>query len=179
MKRRIACFALLSSALLVMDAGVCAQQVGSQDMTHPASTNSSSPPAAKSVEILSDTQGVDFGPYLSKEVPRIRTHWYQYIPEEARPPELKSGETVIEFAILKDGRVAGMRIVHPAPSQLIDRAAWGGITASVPFPPLPKEFKGQFLALRMHFVYNPAKQDKPGQSAPVPADSEEPTPAPH
>jgi TonB family protein len=75
-------------------------------------------------------------------VRKIKTNWYNYIPEEARPPQLNSGETTIEFAILKDGRVAGMEIVQPAGSVAMDRAAWGGLVASNPFDPLPKEFKG-------------------------------------
>ena len=39
----------------------------------------------------------------------------------------------------------------------LDRAAWGGITACNPFDPLPQQFKGDYLALRMHFYYNPEK----------------------
>jgi hypothetical protein len=35
----------------------------------------------------------------------------------------------------------------------------GGITASHPFPPLPNEFGGQFLALRFTFFYDPYKED--------------------
>jgi hypothetical protein len=36
----------------------------------------------------------------------------------------------------------------------LDRAAWGSITASTPFPPLPKEFPGQILGLRFYYFYN-------------------------
>ena len=35
----------------------------------------------------------------------------------------------------------------------------GRITASNPFPPLPGEFQGKYLALRFHFYYNPDKSD--------------------
>jgi hypothetical protein len=34
----------------------------------------------------------------------------------------------------------------------LDRAAWGALTGSN-FPPLPKEFHGQYLELRFLFVY--------------------------
>ena len=40
-----------------------------------------------------------------------------------------------------------------------DRAAWGGITASTPFAPLPDEFGGQYVKLRFHFHYNPDKAE--------------------
>lgn len=108
-------------------------------------------------EILSDTMGVDFGPYLQRVIHAVRDNWYSLIPEEARAPLLKRGKVSIEFAILKDGSVAGLRIVGPSGDIALDRAAYGGITASNPFQPLPQEFKGQYLALRFHFYYNPAK----------------------
>jgi len=58
------------------------------------------------VEVLSDTQGVDFGPYVSEVVKSVRMNWYKFIPEEARPPVLKQGNVSIEFGILPDGKVA-------------------------------------------------------------------------
>jgi len=109
------------------------------------------------VEVLSDTQGVDFGPYLSGVVKSVRMNWYKLIPEEARPPVLKQGKVTIEFAILPGGTVAGMRIVSPSGDVLLDRAAWGGITTSIPFGPLPREFHGPYLALRFNFSYNPSQ----------------------
>jgi TonB family protein len=49
---------------------------------------------------------------------------------------MKKGEVGIEFAILKNGNVAGMKLVSSGDVAL-DRGAWAGITASNPFPPLP------------------------------------------
>ncbi len=110
-------------------------------------------------EVLSDTQGVDFGPYLSRVLDAVRQNWYTLIPEEARPPLLKKGKLSIEFVILPNGKVAGMTLRSPSGDVALDRAAWGGITASVPFAPLPNEFHGPYLALRFHFFYNPGKGD--------------------
>jgi len=111
------------------------------------------------IDILSDTMGVDFGPYLSRALETIRQNWYNVIPEEARPPLMKSGKVSIEFAILKDGSIAGMSVISPSGDVALDRAAWGGITGSNPFQRLPQEFHGQYLALRIHFFYNPQKGD--------------------
>lgn len=74
---------------------------------------------------------------------------------------MKHGNLIIEFAIAKDGKVMGMKLVAPSgdPSQALDRAAWAGITLSNPFPPLPSEFGGQYLALRFRFFYNPTKEE--------------------
>jgi TonB family protein len=111
------------------------------------------------VDILSDTMGVDFGPYLSRVIETLRQNWYNLIPEEARAPLMKSGKVSIDFVILKDGSVAGMNIHSPSGDIALDRAAWGGITASNPFQRLPQEFGGKYLALRIHFFYNPQRSD--------------------
>jgi TonB family protein len=110
-------------------------------------------------EVLSDTQGVDFGPYLSRVLFTVRRNWYAIIPEAALPPLLKRGKVSIEFVILPDGKVSGLRLVGESGDTSLDRAAWGGITASDPFAPLPREFHGPYLALRFHFYYNPQKGD--------------------
>jgi TonB family protein len=107
------------------------------------------------MEITTDTQGVDFGPYLQRVLHDVKKNWYAIIPESAMPPLLKKGEVSIEFAILKDGKVAGMRYVSGSGDVALDRAAYGGITASNPFQPLPAEFGGQYLGLRFTFYYNP------------------------
>jgi TonB family protein len=111
------------------------------------------------VDILSDTMGVDFGPYLQRVIETLRQNWYNLIPEEARAPLMKSGKVSIDFAIMKDGSVAGMRIVSPSGDIALDRAAYGGIKASDPFQRLPQEFAGQYLMLRIHFFYNPQRSD--------------------
>jgi TonB family protein len=107
-------------------------------------------------DVLSDTQGVDFGPYLQRILQDVKDNWYRAIPESA---EMKKGKLAIEFAITKDGKVADMRLVATSNDVALDRAAWAGISASNPFPPLPSDFTGPYLALRFRFYYNPDKAD--------------------
>jgi TonB family protein len=111
------------------------------------------------LEVLSDTMGVDFGPYLQRVLHDVRMNWYNLIPESARAPLMKKGKLTIEFAIMKDGKVQGMRLAAGSGDVALDRGAWGGITSSSPFPPLPGEFGGQYLGLRFTFFYNPDKAD--------------------
>jgi TonB family protein len=111
------------------------------------------------LEVLTDTMGVDFGPYLQRVLHDVRMNWYTIIPESAKAPLMKKGKVTIEFAILKDGTVAGMRYVSSSGDVALDRAAYGGITGSNPFPPLPAEFGGQYLGLRFAFYYNPDRSD--------------------
>jgi TonB family protein len=109
--------------------------------------------ALGSLDILSDTQGVDFGPYLNRLLHTVRQNWYLHIPESVR--DGKKGKLAIEFAILKDGRVAAMKLTASSGDMELDKGAWAGITDSAPFPPLPSEFPGQDLSLRLLFYYNP------------------------
>ena len=133
---------------------------------------------AGNFEVLSDTQGVDFGPYLTQMLKIVRMNWYNLIPEEARPPQLTPGVTSIEFKIMPGGNISGVRIVHPSGSVPLDRAAWGGVVSGNPYPPLPQKFTGPFLAIRFHFYYNPAKlpPDQRPAMGPVHAETQKPNP---
>jgi TonB family protein len=106
------------------------------------------------VEILSDTMGVDFGPYMQRVIAATYRSWIPLIPESARPPLDKQGKVGIEFRINPDGSVKEMVLRFPSGDVALDRAAWGGITGASPYPPLPKDFKGPYLALRFGFYYN-------------------------
>jgi TonB family protein len=102
--------------------------------------------------ILSDTRGVDFGPYLARVVYIVKRNWYAVIPESARLGE--KGRVSLIFEILKDGSVPQLRLVASSGSDPLDRAALAGIRASIPFPPLPEEFTGNHLVLQFIFLYN-------------------------
>jgi TonB family protein len=106
------------------------------------------------VEILTDTQGVDFEPYVKKALAIIKKNWIPLIPEEARPPANMQGETLIRFSVLPDGKLSEMHLDGSSQHTNIDRAAWGAITGVGQFPPLPTEFKGSHIELRINFLTN-------------------------
>jgi TonB family protein len=106
--------------------------------------------------ILSDTRGVDFGPYLARIIHIVRQNWISVIPESARLGE--KGRTGVVFEILKDGSMPNERMVASSGSDPLDRAAYNGVHASAPFPPLPQEFTGNHLILQFIFLYNIAPQ---------------------
>jgi outer membrane biosynthesis protein TonB len=110
--------------------------------------------AAPGVDILSDTMGVDFNPYLQKIIREIYYTWLPLIPEEARPPLNKQGETQIRFTILPDGTIGGMTLESSSHDDAINKSSWGSITGVGQFPPLPKEFHGPNLELRIHYLVN-------------------------
>jgi outer membrane biosynthesis protein TonB len=105
-------------------------------------------------QVLSDTGGWDYGPYIRRIVFDTEQAWYPIIPEEVRAPLLKKGIVGIRFKIMRDGSVQGMVLEGRSGDVALDKAAWGGITGASPYPPLPPEFKGPYLELRFGFFYN-------------------------
>lgn len=107
------------------------------------------------IEILSDTEGVDFKPYLQQWHRITQTAWQPLIPKEVNSPALKSGKVAIRFRILLDGQVqeGTMVLEERSGDTALDRAAWGALTGSN-YPPLPRDFHGPYLELRAYFLYN-------------------------
>jgi TonB family protein len=102
--------------------------------------------------ILSNTRGVDFGPYLAQILMIVRNNWYAVIPESARLGE--QGRCSIVFDIQKDGSVPHLELVSSSGKRPLDLAAISGIRSSTPFPPLPQQFTGNHLLLQFNFFYN-------------------------
>ena len=107
------------------------------------------------VEILSNTQGVDFSGWLQKWYRETERTWDPLIPDEVNAPILKSGAVQIRFKILPNGRVmpGSMVLEGRSGDTALDRAAWGAIEGSN-YPPLPSAFHGPYLELRAVFLYN-------------------------
>jgi TonB family protein len=145
--------------------GEAVQQAARQAATHGGTggdmgDNAPSPHGGMNgaVDVLSDTLGVDFGPYIQRVIYDTKKAWYPIIPPSAQPPLSKQGRVLIRFKILPDGSVKEMKLEGPSGDVSLDRAAWGGITGGSPFPQLPKNFKGPYLELRFYFLYN----ERPG-----------------
>jgi outer membrane biosynthesis protein TonB len=107
------------------------------------------------VQVLSDTQGVDFNSWLQRWHRETERTWDPLIPDEVNAPILKSGMVAIRFKVLPNGRLMDGSMVLEGRSGdvALDRAAWGALTGSN-YPPLPRDFHGPFLELRAYFLYN-------------------------
>ena len=105
-------------------------------------------------EILTDTRGLDFAPYVAKVRRIVDARWKLVIPSQAYPPFLKQGDVSIDFYIRKDGKVEGVKVHKSSGEEALDHAAWGSITASNPLPALPSEFTGEGIGARFHYFYN-------------------------
>jgi outer membrane biosynthesis protein TonB len=107
------------------------------------------------LQILSDTQGVDFSSWLAAWYYETRRTWDPLIPEEVNPPIAKQGQVMIRFKVLPNGRLMDGSLVLEGRSGdvALDRAAWGALTGSN-YPQLPRDFHGPYLELRALFLYN-------------------------
>jgi TonB family protein len=108
------------------------------------------------LQLLSDPQGVDFRPYLMQILAAVRRNWMAVMPESVKLG--RRGRVAIQFSIGRDGGVPKLVIAAYSGADALDRAAVAGISASVPFPPLPTEFKGDRIVLQLNFAYNMPKQ---------------------
>ena len=117
------------------------------------------PPSAgrphSNLELRSDPQGVDFRPYMLQVLAAVRRNWFAVYPEAARLGQ--RGEVALEFAIAKQGLVQKVVFSSESGAKALDQSAVAAISASNPLPPLPADFRGDRIVLRMTFMYNMQK----------------------
>jgi protein TonB len=104
------------------------------------------------MQLLSDPMGVDFKPYLAQVLAAVRQYWIRIWPDAAR--QGRSGRVVIQFAVDRFGTVPKLVIATGSGADALDRAAVAAVAGSVPFPSLPREYKGDQIRLQLNFTYN-------------------------
>ena len=102
--------------------------------------------------ILSDTQGVNFGPWLTAVYFRVRSNWYSVIPQVYRSG--LQGVVVIVFDVRRNGSLEELEIVRSSNFSPYDRAAISSLKLSEPFPNFPEAFKKDRLTLQLSYLYN-------------------------
>ncbi len=102
--------------------------------------------------ILSDTQGVNFGPWLTAVYFRVRKNWYSVIPQAYRSG-LK-GVVVIVFDVRRNGSLEELEVVRSSNFSPYDRSAISSLKLSEPLPNFPDAFKKDRLTLQFTYFYN-------------------------
>jgi hypothetical protein len=124
----------------------------------PVSGQQAPPPQPKilgmGVEILSDTEGVDFTPYIRKLLATLERKAEAVMPEPAR-----MGETGILYTTVQINPNGSLGTSDPVLERKsgkkdLDDDAIAATRASSPFDPLPSQFHGPYLKLRLVFMYN-------------------------
>ena len=103
-------------------------------------------------QLKSDPMGVDFQPYLQRVLAAVKLNWVAVYPQAARLG--LRGQVTLEFTVRKDGLVDHITWGEHSGSTALDNAAVAAVSASEHLPPLPAEFKGDRIVLRMSFMYN-------------------------
>jgi TonB family protein len=100
------------------------------------------------VETLTDTEGINFGPYINQVI--------QTLSDTPRSAKTRAGfenepTALLSFSIARDGKVTTLNLDESSNSAALDRAAWASISKLKALPPLPKEFTGTTLRLRVEY----------------------------
>jgi len=132
--------------LVIGDQGALGNGYGSINQT----PGNGAPGAA--LELLSDPGGADFTPYIRQIIQTIKRNWIAVQPESVRMG--RRGKVVLQFQIRPNGVVDRVVFEEHSGADALDRAAVAGVSASNPLPPLPPEFKGDRVVLRLNFMYN-------------------------
>jgi len=106
------------------------------------------------IEMLTDTEGVDFNDYFRRIYYIVKGNW-----EAVMPPSVSLGEqgvVSLHVKIMRDGSVPDPEpvMLYGSGKEPLDRAAVSSIRASNPFPPLPAQFKGPYIEVRYTYYYN-------------------------
>jgi TonB family protein len=112
------------------------------------------PGVGNAVSILTPTEGVNFDSYITRMLAIIKRNWYAVMPESAYMGD--KGMVNITFQINQDGSVQlpDPILERTSGKPPLDNAAMSAIKSSNPFDPLPSEFKGPYIRLRIIFLYN-------------------------
>jgi TonB family protein len=123
----------------------------------PPQTNGSaskSKPYNTAVQVLSDPQGVNFGPYLRTVIASVNRNMAGMIPESAKQGE--TGNVIVKFQIDRNGRVINnsVKVAHSTGKEDMEKACMTAVRNAGPFEPLPEAFHGPYIELRQQFVFN-------------------------
>ena len=106
-----------------------------------------------------DSKDPDFNDYLERVRALVKKHWsYPCVKNtETRECEFKNGQLVIQFGILRDGRLGFLELDRSTGFPIMDEFAANAIKLASPFPPLPAALmanrKGTGLPIRARFNY--------------------------
>ncbi len=91
-------------------------------------------------------EGIDMAPYVKHVEMKVKENWI--------PKNQKSSEKItVSFKIFKDGHVEDISVIKLYDRKMLDEII-KAINASEPFLPLPSEFGGEFVNIKLTFEYN-------------------------
>lgn len=107
---------------------------------------------AMSGPVSFETQWYPWGDYSVVMIRRIRTYWYQNMPDLIRLGI--QGNVVYRFTIQRSGEITNIEMLRSSGSPPYDFAARKAIELSSALPPLPNDFPGATERVTVSFFYN-------------------------
>jgi TonB family protein len=110
--------------------------------------------AGCAIEMLSDTEGVDFNSYLRDMYFSVKKNWFANMPSSLERGQ--QGINKVELRVLQDGSVPKdfLKMVQSSETSDFDTASLQGVREAAPFHHLPESFSKPYIVLRFTFYYN-------------------------
>ena len=108
------------------------------------------------MEMLTDTKGIDFKPYIHNVYLSVKKSWFASMPPSVGKGQ--QGVNAVEFRILQDGNVPKdfLKMTSASGKNDFDAASVQAVREAAPFSHLPEKFSQPFITLRFTFYYNVA-----------------------
>ncbi len=107
-------------------------------------------PQSAKTESAKDVKQAEYNTYLERVKRSVFRAWE---PEQASRNK-EQGKVVLEFTILRDGRLDNMRILRSSGYPALDLEAMRAVKAVSPFQPLPERTRLSELSIRYTFNYS-------------------------
>jgi TonB family protein len=110
--------------------------------------------AACTMTLVTNTEGVDFSPYLREVYGAVKKRWFANMPPSIEKGQ--QGTNTVEFRVLRDGNVPKdfLKMVSSAGKSDFDAASLEGVREAAPFSQLPEKSSMPYIVVRFTFFYN-------------------------
>jgi TonB family protein len=89
--------------------------------------------------------------YLQIIMDRISANWFTSLVDPGISGEFN---TTVYFKIYKNGRISDITLAETSGIRSLDSSAIRAINSSAPFPPLPRDYKEEFLGIHIIFEHS-------------------------
>ncbi|MBN1272599.1 MAG: TonB C-terminal domain-containing protein [Candidatus Aminicenantes bacterium] len=89
--------------------------------------------------------------YLQYVQDKVSSNWFKSSFDPGLSGSLK---TTVYFQILRNGSISNLRITERSGFRSLDIKALRAVQDSVPFPPLPSEYDGNYLGIHLYFEHS-------------------------
>jgi TonB family protein len=123
--------------------------VASRPSVEPARPGQPNASTVSGSNLSVDASDFPFTYYIRQLHAKVSERWH-------RPPLVASEQTavMIYFEIDREGQIRGQpKIKQSSGNEVYDQSALRAVLDSIPFPPLPRDFPGQYL--KVNFGFNP------------------------